>query len=118
MRRVRLQFRRSAADRESFRKTVELVSREFGRNSLGRLQTMFTEDALPTLRPDQHHMGTTRMHRDPRQGVVDPDGRVHGIDNLYIAGPSVYPSAGFANPVLTIIALALRLADHLKAKAA
>jgi choline dehydrogenase-like flavoprotein len=118
MRRVRLQFRRSPVDLESFRTTVELLAREFGRNSLGRLQTMFAGETDPTLRPDQHHMGTTRMHRDPRQGVVDPDGKVHGVDNLYVAGPSVYPSGGFANPVLTIIALALRLADHLKAKAA
>ncbi len=68
-------------------------------------------------RPDpnaHHHAGTTRMHEDPRFGVVDPDGRVHGVDNLYVSGASLFPSAGFANPTLTIVALALRLADHLK----
>ena len=62
-----------------------------------------------------HHMGTTRMAADPRHGVVDADGKVHGLSNLYVAGSSVFPTAGGAsNPTLTIVALALRLADHLK----
>jgi len=60
-----------------------------------------------------HHIGTTRMHDDPRKGVVDADSRVHGIGNLYIAGSSVFPTSGWANPTLTIVALSLRLADHL-----
>ena len=64
-----------------------------------------------------HHAGTTRMSSDPRDGVVDPDGRVHGVENLYVAGASVFPSAGFANPTLTILALALRLSDHLAGQA-
>jgi choline dehydrogenase-like flavoprotein len=114
MRRVKLQFRRSPADVESLRRTVELVSRELGRHELGRLQTPFVDGSAPVLVPDQHHMGTTRMHPDPGKGVVDADGRVHGIDNLFVAGPSVFPSGGFAGPVFTILALALRLADHLK----
>lgn len=62
-----------------------------------------------------HHAGTTRMDRDPRSGVVDRDGRVHRTDNLFVAGASIFPTAGFANPTLTVVALALRLADHLKA---
>jgi choline dehydrogenase-like flavoprotein len=61
-----------------------------------------------------HHMGTTRMADDPRRGVVDVACRVHGIRNLYVAGSSVFPTSGFASPTLTIVALALRLADHLK----
>jgi choline dehydrogenase-like flavoprotein len=61
-------------------------------------------------------MGTTRMHADPRQGVVDADCRVHGVGNLFVAGSSVFPTGGSANPTLTIIALALRLADHLQAE--
>ena len=73
-------------------------------------------DVRADSRPDpnaHHHAGTTRMHADPRHGVVDADGRVHGTHNLFIAGASVFPTAGFANPTLTIVALALRLADHL-----
>lgn len=60
-----------------------------------------------------HHMGTTRMSDNPAKGVTDADCRVHGIDNLYIAGSSVFPTGGWSNPTLTIMALALRLADRL-----
>lgn len=69
-----------------------------------------------SARPDpnaHHHAGTTRMHVDPRYGVVDSDLRVHETANLYVAGASVFPTAGFANPTLTIVALSLRLADYL-----
>ena len=59
-------------------------------------------------------MGTTRMHRDPKQGVVDPDCRVHGLANLYVAGAAVFPTAGCANPTFTLVAMSLRLSDHLK----
>ena len=54
------------------------------------------------------------MHPDPRRGVVDPSGRVHDLANLYLAGSSVFPTSGSAGPTLTLLALALRLADHLK----
>lgn len=63
-----------------------------------------------------HHMGTTRMHDDPTQGVVDADCRVHGIDNLHVAGSSVFPTGGATSPTLTIVAMGLRLADHLAPK--
>lgn len=80
----------------------------------------FTSDVLD--RPDErvdlwdmkHPMGTTRMAASPRQGVVDADGQVHGIGNLYIAGSSVFPTGGHANPTLLIIALAARMASHLR----
>ena len=61
-----------------------------------------------------HHIGTTRMSDHPRSGVVDANCRVHGMENLYIAGSSVFPTSGWANPTLTILALAHRLADHLE----
>ena len=59
-------------------------------------------------------MGTTRMHSDPRHGVVDANCRIHGLANLYIGGAAVFPTAGAVNPTLTLVALSLRLADHLK----
>ena len=61
-----------------------------------------------------HHMGTTRMNDDPRKGVVDKHCKVHGIENLFIAGSSVFPTSGSGTPTYTIAALAIRLADHLK----
>lgn len=64
-----------------------------------------------------HHMGTTRMHNNKKQGVVDSNCQVHGIANLFVAGSSVFPTGGRVNPTLTIVALAIRLADHLKATA-
>ena len=64
-----------------------------------------------------HQLGGTRMSDDPGRGVVDADCRVHGYDNLYVAGSSVFPTGGWANPTLTIIALSLRLADHLHSRA-
>jgi len=62
----------------------------------------------------RHHIGTTRMHTNPSQGVVDSHCRVHDLGNLFIAGSSVFPTASYVNPTLTILALGLRLADHLK----
>jgi len=69
-------------------------------------------------RPDlnaHHHAGTTRMASDPSNGVVDSAGRVFGLENLYLTGAGVFPSAGYANPTLTIVALARRLGRHLDA---
>ncbi len=62
-----------------------------------------------------HHLGTTRMHSDPRQGVVDEHARVHEAANLYVAGSSIFPTAGYANPTLTVVATSIKLADHLAA---
>jgi hypothetical protein len=70
------------------------------------------EGALAT---GDHHMGALRMSASPDDGIVNPDSRVHTVDNLYVAGCGVFPTGGFANPTLTIVALALRLADHLNA---
>lgn len=70
-------------------------------------------DEQPDLWDMKHPMGTTRMAKSPREGVVDPDCRVHGIRNLYAAGSSVFPTGGHFNPTLLIVALAARLADHL-----
>ena len=69
---------------------------------------------MKTMDWGHHHLGTTRMHADPKQGVVDADGLVHGLGNLYIAGSSTFPSYSASNPTLNLIALTLRLADHLK----
>jgi choline dehydrogenase-like flavoprotein len=61
-----------------------------------------------------HHLGTTRMASDPAKGVVDANCRVHGMANLYVASSSVFATSSYARPTLTAVALAIRLADHLK----
>ncbi|WEK00558.1 MAG: GMC family oxidoreductase [Candidatus Sphingomonas phytovorans] len=63
-----------------------------------------------------HHIGTTRMSADPTQGVVDANLKVHSLDNLYVAGSSVFPSTGISNPTFTIITLSIRLAEHLRSR--
>jgi choline dehydrogenase-like flavoprotein len=67
-----------------------------------------------SIKGGAHHIGTTRMHRDPSHGVVDEHCRVHSTSNLYVAGSSVFPTSGWAPPTLTIVALTLKLADHVK----
>jgi choline dehydrogenase-like flavoprotein len=61
-----------------------------------------------------HHIGTARMGTDPADSVVDADCRLHELDNLYVSGAAVFPTSSQANPTLTIVAMALRLGDHLK----
>lgn len=116
MRRVQLDWRLTDLERHTVQRFGELLALEAGRLGLGRVQLQAPgEDGWwAGQRGAWHHMGTTRMHSDPTKGVVDADCRVHGIENLYIAGSSVFTTSGFANPTLTIVALAIRLADHLK----
>ncbi|MGH7542784.1 MAG: FAD-dependent oxidoreductase [Gemmatimonadota bacterium] len=116
--RVELRWRLSSIDERTARRGHEILSQELERAGIGRLRGALDRDGEPwPIRPrgGRHHMGTTRMHPDPRRGVVDADGRVHGLANLYVAGSSVFPTSGAANPTLTIVALALRLAGHLAA---
>ncbi|MCG2721645.1 MAG: GMC family oxidoreductase [Thermodesulfovibrionales bacterium] len=114
-RRVRLDWRLSGFDKESAIRSLEIIDQELHRAGLGRLYVELNDETPPhRINGGWHHMGTTRMHTDPKEGVVDENCQVHGIPNLYIAGPSVFPTSGYANPSLTIVALAVRLADHIK----
>ena len=116
-RKLELHWHWSAQDIEMTLKAQEMFARALETAGLGRVERVRQADGSPHLaRPagSHHLMGTTRMHEDPRQGVVDANCRVHGLDNLYVAGSSVLPTGGYANPTLTLVALALRLADHLK----
>ena len=69
-------------------------------------------DFPPTFVDAAHPTGTTRMSDDPTKGVVDANCRVHGVEGLYVAGSSVFPTVGHCNPTQMIVAMALRLADH------
>jgi choline dehydrogenase-like flavoprotein len=117
MNRVKLKWRLTAQDKRSLRRSHEILARELGRSGVGRLKLALGGDDdtwPPDLVGARHHMGTTRMNPDPKRGVVDANGRVHGIANLFVAGSSVFPTSGSANPTFTLVALALRLAHHLK----
>ena len=115
-----LDWRLSEIDLRTVRQTALLVGSEFERLRLG------TVKVDPWLRGNDvsewsdeteggwHHMGTTRMSAGSSTGVVDENCRVHGIDNLFIAGSSVFSTGGYVNPTLSIVALAARLADYLE----
>lgn len=119
MPRIRLDWRLNGLDRRSLEVAARLLAEEFGRAGIGRVRIAdwLLDPASgwpPDLEGGWHHMGTTRMSDEPKAGVVDRDCRVHGLANLYVAGSAVFPTGGFANPTLTIVALALRLADRLR----
>jgi hypothetical protein len=112
-------------DKQTIKITVRRVTEELARLNLARVKVddwLLDDTNEWTWGPGEgggyHHMGTTRMANLPEQGVVDSDCKVHGLDNLYIAGSSVFPTSGFANPTLTIVALALRLARQLQSRLA
>lgn len=110
-----LDWRWTDQDLYSLRRTLEIFAEAFRQSGLGTLETMLNPGApAPAVFGNWHHLGTTRMHRDPAKGVVDEHCQVHGVPNLFLAGSSVFPTGGYANPTLTIVALALRLADRLK----
>jgi choline dehydrogenase-like flavoprotein len=109
-RRVVLEWRWRAGDEAGRQRVREVFARELERAGVGRLLVSRETELDPAI---HHHAGTTRMHPDPALGVVDGDQRVHRMENLYVTGASVFPTAGVANPTLTIIALSLRLADCL-----
>ncbi len=119
VRRVKLDWRINGVEFESLDKVSDLLARKAGLANLGRIQRTFIDSPQTrseTITYQAHQNGTTRMSNDPSQGVVDSDCKVHGVENLYVAGSSVFPTFGFANPTLTIVALACRLADHLKSR--
>jgi choline dehydrogenase-like flavoprotein len=98
-----------------------MLESEFSRMSLGRIEwdawvNQDSETIKTHLIDAYHHMGTTRMSPSDASGVVDENCRMHGVQNLYIAGSSVFPTSGHSNPTLTFMALALRLGQHLKSQ--
>lgn len=102
-------------------RAMELAALEFGRMGIGRAYgSLFVhKDRWPqNLEAGRHHCGTTRMTDNPKTGVADKNCKVNNISNLYLTGSSLFPTIGYANPTLTIVALALRLADHIKGQAA
>ena len=100
-------------DQKTYEQTTALF-KETVHNHKGTVDFPCWDDLKSQLIINGHHMGTTRMSADPKQGVVDPNLKVHSLKNLYVAGASVFPSGGISNPTFTIITLSIRLAEHLK----
>ena len=118
MPRIRMDWQLNELDKHTVQAGTQLVAEEFGRLNLGKIQinewVMQDAKTWSSVWGGCHHIGTTKMSSDPTIGVVDGDCKVHGIDNLYIAGSSVFPTGGHAPPTFTIVALALRLVDYLQ----
>ena len=113
---LKLHMRIADSDFAHFRKTLTELGRQLlaSRTGMLRLNAKERGQWLAELDWGNHHMGTTRAHVDPRKGVVDGNLQVHGISNLFVAGNSVYPTYGAVNPTVNLVAMALRLTDHLK----
>ena len=113
--RIELDWRVTERDKRSVYRALQLIGSELGRLDLGRIWVPHVEGAISwKISPAGHHMGTTRLGADSSLSVVDADLRCHDHENLYIAGASVFATAGDANPTLTLVALSHRLADHLR----
>jgi choline dehydrogenase-like flavoprotein len=115
-RKIKVLWRWNELDLRSIRQAQQIFREELACAGIGTfIPQEETIGAQPRRFDSPHHfLGTTRMHENPRNGVVDADCRVHGVPNLFVAGSSVFPTGGYANPTFTIIALALRLASHLQ----
>jgi choline dehydrogenase-like flavoprotein len=116
--RAELNFRVREADIEGVCRAHTLLGEYFRRHKIGDIR-FHSKDPLDDIRRatravNGHFIGTTRMAEDPKHGVVDLDCRVFGTGNLYVASSAVFPTSSHANPTLTIVALAIRLADHLR----
>lgn len=115
--RVRVDWRYTRHDVETVQRALALFAREIGHLRGSRFEYNPQAVEMEMTRYGAyggHHLGTARMGSDPRSSVTDAQGRVHGVGNLFVAGAALFPTSGQANPTLTVVALALRTAAHLK----
>ncbi|WP_238345864.1 GMC oxidoreductase [Luteimonas saliphila] len=121
LRKVKVDWRLGTLDERSIRTAATLMASDVAAHfkcDFEPADWLHDTSATPRVQATAHHMGTTRMASSPGKGVVDLQCRVHGIDNLYVAGSSVFPTGGWSFPTLTVVALATRLADELHARIA
>ncbi len=117
--RLRIDWRYTDGDVDTVRRALALLAAEFSRTGVGNLD--YSPEAVEAEMTRYgayggHHIGTARMGADPRTSVVNPDCRVHDVENLFIASAATFPTSSQANPTLTVVAMALRLAAHLRAQ--
>ncbi len=120
--RAKLHWQLGELEKRSIRNLYQIIGQQVGLAGIGRVRLMEylhdeTDKSWPSFTGGGwHHMGSTRMHDDPKKGVVDSNCRVHSMENLFIAGESCFTTGGAVNPTLTVVALSLRLSDHIKEK--
>ncbi len=108
---LKVDWRCSELDLLSIKKSVNLLQQALDNCGVGKVLSLPT---IPSSPQGGHYLGTTRMSNLPQHGVVDENCKVHDLNNLYIASSSVFATSSYANPTLTVVALAIRLADHIK----
>lgn len=120
--RAKLDWRLTELEYHTIRMASRQLAVEFGRLGLGRVQPWCANESDAEIDrrvlAGAHHMGTTRMDGSPGHGVVDTNCRVHGSRNVYVAGSSIFPTGGHSAPTVTVVALAVRLARHLRSELA
>jgi len=113
--RKRSRWRMTADDRDRIARGVETMRRAMTTSPFVSIEVEDLEARVSDLtRVGGHHIGTARMASVPQEGVVDADCAVFGTQGLFVSGSAAFPTSGFANPTLTIVAMALRLGDHLR----
>lgn len=119
MPRARVNWQLGDQVRHTFDRTLAIIAKELKAAQVADVELdppLLGRDWPAALEGTWHHMGTTRMHDSPRHGVVDRNCRIHGMTNMFVAGSSVFPTAGANFPTFTLVALALRLSDHIVAQ--
>jgi choline dehydrogenase-like flavoprotein len=114
--RVKVDWQVTELVKRTFDRTVKLIAEELQRGGVADVELDEPLEGKPwpaQLEGTWHHMGTTRMHDSPKEGVVDRNCKVHGMSNFYIAGSSVFPTVGANFPTITIAAMTLRLSEHI-----
>ncbi len=107
-------------DKKTIIEAHKIFIKAYERNNLGKFDmtiselSTFIHNTISKFSSKSHHLGATRMSENEKLGVVDSNCKVHGMNNLYIAGSSVFPTSSHANPTFTIVALAVKLAEFLK----
>ena len=116
MPRLKLDMTISDGDFARYRETLTELGRQLlaSRTGMIRLDRKTRAEWLAAMDWGNHHLGTARMHENPKLGVTDADAKVHGIANLFVAGSSIFPTYGSSNPTMNLVATTLKLADHVK----
>jgi len=117
MLRLKVDWRYTSADVDTVRRAIGLLAADLHDSGVGTLDydpSTLEAEITRYGAYGGHHIGTARMGSDPRSSVVNPDARIHNVDNLFVASSAVFPTSSQANPTLTIVAMALKLADHIK----